>query len=421
MKNLTAELETLKAQDMYRHIPQIEEQGKWIREFDRPPMLNLCSNDYLGIIDRQDLIREFYNRMQQNPYINAQQNPYINAQQSPYPNPQQNLHPSVQQNLHPDIQPFHLPHFSAASSRLLTGNSSSYNKLEQLLCEKFNKEAALVFNSGYHANIGILPALCDKETMIIADKLVHASIIDGIKLSGCKFERFRHNDCNHLETILKKEQHHYKHLFIVTESIFSMGGDEAPLKEIVELKKKYPQITLYLDEAHAFGVCGATGLGCTEKYDLIQDVDILVATLGKAVSSVGAFIVCNTAIKNYLVNKMRSFIFSTALPPINIEWSRFIIEKLPIFTAERRNLYSTSKYLKERLKCEYSQSQIVTYTTADAQKAVQLSGKLKESGFYALPVRPPTVPPKDIGIRFSLTASITMQEIEAVAKIILTT
>lgn len=400
MKNLIVELEALKDQDMYRQIPQIEEQGKWIREFDRPPLLNLSSNDYLGIIDRPDLVEEFFNRIRQNPDTNMQLNSLI----------------SVPQNLCAGI-----PHFSAASSRLLTGNSSSYNKLEQLLCKKFNKEAALVFNSGYHANIGILPALCDKETIIIADKLVHASIIDGIKLSGCKFERFRHNDCNHLETILKKEQHCYKHIFIVTESIFSMGGDEAPLKEIVELKKKYPQVTLYIDEAHAFGVCGATGLGCTEKYDLIQDVDILVATLGKAVSSVGAFIVCNTAIKNYLVNKMRSFIFSTALPPINIEWSRFIIEKLPIFTAERRNLYSTSKYLKERLKCEYSQSQIVTYTTADAQKAVQLSGKLKESGFYALPVRPPTVPPKNIGIRFSLTASITMQEIEAVAKIILTT
>jgi 8-amino-7-oxononanoate synthase len=417
MKNLSAEPETLKAQDMYRHIPQIEEQGKWIRELNREPLLNLSSNDYLGIIDRPDLVWEFYNRMQQNPDASMQQNLHTSSPQNLCASMQQPSHSSTQQTLHLNTPQFHTPHFSAASSRLLTGNSSSYNKLEQLLCEKFHKEAALVFNSGYHANIGILPALCDKETIIIADKLVHASIIDGVKLSGCKFERFRHNDCNHLEAIIKKEQNCYKHIFIVTESIFSMGGDEAPLKEIVELKKKYPQVTLYVDEAHAFGVCGATGLGCLEKYDLINDVDILVATMGKAVSSVGAFVVCNATIKN----KMRSFIFSTALPPINVEWSRFIIEKLSTFTVERQNLLNTSKYLRDRLQCATSQSQIVTYTTADAQKAVQLSGKLKESGFYALPVRPPTVPLQDIGIRFSLTASITMQEVEAVAKTILTT
>lgn len=404
MKNITAELEALKAQDMYRHIPQIEGQGKWIREIafcnvvEREPLLlNLSSNDYLGIIDRTDLIQDFYN------HIQKAQNSYL--KHNPDSNPPQLL----------------LPHFSAASSRLLTGNSSSYNKLEQLLCEKFHKEAALVFNSGYHANIGILPALCNKETIIIADKLVHASIIDGIKLSGCKFERFRHNDCNHLEAIIKREQNQYKHIFIVTESIFSMTGDEAPLKEIVELKRKYPQITLYVDEAHAFGVCGATGLGCLEKYNLINEVDILVATFGKAVSSVGAFVVCSTVIKNYLINRMRSFIFSTALPPINTEWSYFIIENISTFTAERQNLLCTSKYLRDKLECTVSQSQIVTYTTANAQKAVQLSKKLKDSGFYALPVRPPTVSPKDVGIRFSLTASITIQEVEAVTKTILTT
>ncbi|MEF9931519.1 MAG: aminotransferase class I/II-fold pyridoxal phosphate-dependent enzyme, partial [Bacteroidales bacterium] len=256
-------MEYLKSQGMLRSIPQIDGRGKWIKEISQNEnstnntklLLNLSSNDYLGIINREDLTNEFIT--------------YITK-----------THPC----------------FSSASSRLLTGNSSAYNKLEALLCKIFNKEAALVFNSGYHANIGILPALCKKDSLIIADKLVHASIIDGIKLSGCKFERFKHNDCNHLESIIKREQDCYKSIFIVTESIFSMSGDRAPLKNLVMLKKRYPQIILYVDEAHAFGVYGAEGLGLSEECNILQDVDILVATFGKAISSIGAFVVCSGTI-----------------------------------------------------------------------------------------------------------------------------
>ena len=130
--------------------------------------------------------------------------------------------------------------FSSSSSRLLTGNFTVYTELEQLMAERFNREAALLFNSGYHANTGILPALADKQTLILADKLVHASIIDGILLSGAPFQRYRHNDYNQLETLLKKNAGQYEQLFIVTESIFSMDGDVADLRRLVELKKSYP-------------------------------------------------------------------------------------------------------------------------------------------------------------------------------------
>ncbi len=375
-----AETESLKKKGMYRSIPQIEGQGKWIKErdagADTPALLNLSSNDYLGLFDKEELVKEFLGETE---------------------------------NMH----------FSSASSRLLTGNSSSHNRLEELLCRLFNKEAALVFNSGYHANAGILSALCNKDSLIIADKLVHASIIDGIRLSGCDFIRYRHNDCSHLEYILKKKHDYYKNIFIATESLFSMGGDEAPLKDIVTLKSMFPKIILYVDEAHSFGVYGKGGNGLSCEYGVLEEVDILVATMGKAICSTGAFAVCGKIIRDYLVNKMRPLIFSTALPPVNIEWSSFIINKLPKFTKERENLKKISALLRNNLGCNTSDSHIIPFVTGDPESALQLSSRLKERGIYALPVRPPTVPYADSGIRLSLTASITISETENIARTIL--
>ena len=220
-------------------------------------------------------------------------------------------------------------------------------ELEDLLARVFNKQSALLFNSGYHANNGILPALTDKDSLIIADKLVHASIIDGIKLSGCKFERFKHNDVNHLSKIIEKEHNNYSKIFIITEGIFSMKGDCAPLKEIVDVKNKYNNTLLYLDEAHSFGVLGNKGLGLAEELNLLDSIDLYVATFGKAISSVGAFIVCNNTIRSYLINKMRPLIFSTALPSINIEWSKFIISKLDSFNYQREKLKEFSLKIRE--------------------------------------------------------------------------
>lgn len=218
----------------------------------------------------------------------------------------------------------------------MTGNFTVYTELEQLLAERFNREAALLFNSGYHANTGILPALADKQTVILADKLVHASIIDGILLSGVPFQRYRHNDYNHLETLLKRFSGECEQLFIVTESIFSMDGDIADLRRLVELKKTYPNVVLYVDEAHAIGVRGKNGLGIAEEQGCIADIDLLVGTFGKALASMGAYVICDRTIREYLVNYMRPLIFSTALPPFQIAWTRFIFERLPDFTSSRK-------------------------------------------------------------------------------------
>lgn len=260
------ELCKLEEQGMLRSIPEIDGQGKFI-EINGKRLLNLSSNDYLGIFERKELKAQFLEKFKQS-------------------------------NLE-------LPHFSSASSRLLTGNNAASTQLEELLAKKYGKESALIFNSGYHANTGILPALCSKESFIVADKFVHASIIDGIKLSGVEFTRFKHNSITHLKSILKKEYNNYSQIFIVTEGIFSMGGDRGIIKEIVELKEEYPNCVIYVDEAHSFGVCGEGGLGVAQEQGVLDKVDIIVGTFGKAISSVGAYAVMPKIVREYLVNRMR--------------------------------------------------------------------------------------------------------------------
>ena len=159
--------------------------------------------------------------------------------------------------------------------RLLTGNFSVYTKLEKQIARSFDREAALIFNSGYHANTGILPALTDKQTLLLADKLVHASIIDGILLSGSPFLRYRHNDYDQLERLVQKNACQYETIIILTESIFSMDGDVADLNRLIAIKRQYPNILLYVDEAHAIGARGKTGLGIAEEQSCIQEIDLL--------------------------------------------------------------------------------------------------------------------------------------------------
>ena len=181
-----------------------------------------------------------------------------------------------------------------------------YARLEKRLAELYKAETSLVFNSGYHTNSGILPAVTDNRSLILADKLVHASIVDGIGLSKARCIRYRHNDYEQLERLVSESASQYEAIFIVTESIFSMDGDESDLPRLVALKKHYPNIYLYVDEAHAFGVRGQCGLGCAEEQDVIKEIDFLVGTFGKAAASVGAFVICSDEMKRYLVNKSHS-------------------------------------------------------------------------------------------------------------------
>lgn len=373
MKDYNKLLETLKASGNLRSLPDVVHRGKWIEQAGRR-MLNLSSNDYLGLSSRRDLRDEFIGRLQEND----------------------------------------LP-FSASSSRLLTGNSAAHAGLEKLLAGRFGREAALLFNSGYHANTGILPALADRRTLILADKLVHASIIDGILLSGAPYQRYRHNDYDHLEQLLARQAHEYEQVIVVTESLFSMDGDVADLRRLVSLKRRYPDLCLYVDEAHAVGARGENGLGIAEEQGCIGEIDLLVGTFGKALCSMGAYLLCSRTIREYLVNTMRPLIFSTALPPVQIAWTHFLFERLPGFAAERRRLAATSRLLAEALEGkggEISASHIVPFIIGDNEACIRTSLDLQRKGFYCLPVRPPTVPKGTARIRFSLTAAVTEEEME---------
>lgn len=378
IEHMKQELLELEKHSNLRRLPQMIHNGRDV-VVGGQRMLNLSSNDYLGLAADRELREEFL------------------------------------QTLTPDN---FLP--TSSSSRLLTGNFSIYEELEAELAVLFGTEAALVLNSGYHANMGILPAVSNQHTLILADKLVHASIIDGIRLTTARCIRYRHNDLAQLERLLEQNHSYYQQIIVVTESIFSMDGDQADLQALVGLKRKYTNVLLYVDEAHAFGVRGKRGLGCAEEAGCIKDIDFLVGTFGKAAASAGAYIVCSRVIREYLVNRMRTLIFTTALPPINIAWTLFVVRKLAGMHERREHLAKINRMLREALQAKGYQcpstSHIVPMIIGSSEDTVLRAEALQRHGFYALPVRPPTVPEGTSRIRFSLTAEIKEQEIEKTIK-----
>lgn len=295
---------------------------------------------------------------------------------------------------------------SSSASRLLSGDFILHHKLEEKITQFKNKEAALIFNSGYQGNIGIISALYKKGDSIFSDRLNHASIIDGILLSGAKFFRFNHNDTGHLESLLKKERTGYKKALIITETVFSMDGDKCPLKDLVCLKEKYDS-EIMVDEAHATGIFGKRGSGMVEEAGLTESVDFIMGTFGKALGSFGAYLAASKKVVFYLINTCRSFIYSTALPPsiisANLESIRLIEEE----PNRRRNLLESAGYFRDALKTNgfnvKGDSQIVPVIIGDNLRAVEFARRLQEKGYWVLPIRPPTVPQGEARLRFSLT------------------
>ena len=278
-----------------------------------------------------------------------------------------------------------------------------------------------MLNSGYHANIGILPALAGKRDLIVADKLVHASIIDGLRLSEAEMLRFRHLDYEHLREILFNHREEYDNVFIVTESIFSMDGDVADLQELCDLKREYDTF-LYVDEARAVGVRGTNGLGCCEEQVCIDDIDFIVGTFGKAFASYGAFVVCDEMFREVLVNTQRSLIFTTALPPVNVAWTRFILNRMPDFYSYRMKLSGIAEQLRTTLANRgfetRGDSHIVPFLCGSNENSVYMSELFQDNGFFVLPVRYPTVPKNEARIRFSLNAAIPEEDYDCLMEFI---
>ena len=310
--------------------------------------------------------------------------------------------------------------FSSASSRLLTGSSSVYNLLEKNLAKMFKKEKALIFNTGYQCNLGVLSSIVRKNDIIFSDKLNHASIIDGIKLSNGTFYRYKHLDYNHLEYLLKTYRNKYKNAFIISESIFSMDGDVANIDILIDLKKKYNCI-LIIDEAHAFGVYGKNLCGYFENN--LDNIDIITATFGKALASQGAFAVANKNIINFLINKARSFIFSTSIPSVSVLWVNWLLnEKFELIQNQQKKLHKLLIKIEQYLNktnLSNSKTQIIPIIIGNNEKTIKISKKLFDNKFLALPIRTPSVPPNKARLRISLTSNLEFEEVEKALNIIL--
>ncbi len=304
---------------------------------------------------------------------------------------------------------------SASASRLLASSQKFFTSLETTLSQAYGSPA-LLFNSGYHANTGIVGALGSiKSTYIIADKLVHASIIDGIKLSGAPFTRFRHNDYTHLGHLAAKASEEYRNILIIAESVYSMDGDKADIEALAEVKRRTPGAILYIDEAHAVGVEGDGGLGLVASSPSRNDVDIIVGTFGKALASAGAYAIVSDEMRQFLINKARSFIFSTALPPFVTAWSEHVFRSMMGMDSRRMKLRVLGAKLAEILRRYGAQSSgghIQPLIAGSSRKAIEWSRILRSDGFCVLPIRTPTVPPGTERLRFSLSADIDISALD---------
>ena len=315
----------------------------------------------------------------------------------------------------------------SGASRLICGSLAPHHKLEESIAEFKGVEAALTFSSGYATALGTICALMGKEDVIILDKLVHASIIDAARLSGATLRIFSHNDLNELEDILKWADHKNtessvrdsrQHSLIVTESIFSMDGDHAPLKEIVELKDKY-RAWLMVDEAHATGLYGANRRGLAEMMGIADRIEIQMGTLGKALGSSGGYICGSRALIDYLVNRARSFIFSTApVPGASAAASAAIAFVTSEEGAKRcATLWDRVAELDSKLKAQNSKgsSAIIPIILGEEAAAMDAAAALLAKGIFVPAIRYPTVARGQARLRVTLTAAHQSGDVEALA------
>ncbi len=303
----------------------------------------------------------------------------------------------------------------SSSSRLMTGTTELHARLEDEVARFKGKPAAIVYNSGYQANVGVISALCGRDDVMFSDRLNHASIIDGINLSRGNLFRFKHNDPEHLKYLLDKERKNHKNALIVNESVYSMDGDIAPMRDIARLKREYECMWM-VDEAHATGVFGKNGRGVIEETGTGDDVDIAMGTFSKALGGFGAYIATTGEIRSYLINTSRSFIYSTSLPGAIMAADQAALKIVDKEPERREILLSNSDYLRDGLKglglTVIGNSQIIPVIVGDNHEALGLSEYLRGKGFWVTPVRPPTVPQGESRIRISLSCDHKKEDLD---------
>ena len=308
----------------------------------------------------------------------------------------------------------------ATGSRLVTGTLPIHEELEARLAREKGFPAALVFGSGYLANAGTIPVLAGRDDLIFADKLVHASMIDACKLSGAKLIRFTHNDARSLEERLEQHAQSKSRKLILTESVFSMDGDIAPLREIAVLAETHHAM-LMMDEAHASGTFGPHGAGLIREHGLEHSVTVSMGTMSKALAGYGGFIACSENLRNLLVQSSRAFIFTTAPPPAVIGAALGALDVLEASPRIGNILQANADYFRSLLHqggldTLQSASQIIPIVIGANKKALAVSQKLRERGILAAAIRPPTVPAGTARLRLSVSLAHLVDDLELAAK-----
>jgi 8-amino-7-oxononanoate synthase len=360
-------LEDLKAQNLFREFKILDSANASRVLLDGQELINFSSNNYCGMVED----------------------------------------PDIQSALIQGVKHWGT---GAGASRLISGTSRIHDTLEQKLADFSGKESALVFPSGYMANLGLLSTLLDKEDLLILDKTDHASIIDGARLSGAKLRVFPHLNMSYLENILKNAPKNIRKC-IVTDSIFSMDGDCANLQELVRLKEEYGA-WLVVDEAHAVGIFGHHGSGLAEQEGLADQIDFKIGTLSKAIGLQGGYIAANNEKIAYLRNFCRPFIYTTGLLPAICEAALVVLEKFKDMAQSRKNLLDNSQILREGIQAAgfdtlNSMCHIIPILVGDNAKLLDLSEHLRKNGFLVPTIRYPTVKKGTERLRLSLTINHT--------------
>jgi len=366
------ELQALKKQSLYRRLRRVENDQGPVLVLDGREVINLSSNNYLGLAN----------------------------------------HPALAAAAKEAIDRYGC---GSGASRLISGNMALHEELEERLAEFKGTESALVFNSGFQANTGILSTLAGDGDVIFSDALNHASIIDGCRLSRARTVVYAHGDLDQLEAALKLAAQSRRRL-IVTESIFSMDGDEAPLGGIVELAERHGAMVM-VDEAHGTGLFGANGAGVVAKLGLGERVQVQMGTLGKALGGFGAYVAGSSALRELLINRCRSFIFTTSLPPAVMAMAIAAIDLVRREPERRETLWNNCRYLTENLRglglqAGASASAILPLIIGDAGNCMKFSERLLERGVFAQGIRPPTVPPGTSRLRITVMATHTRAHLD---------
>lgn len=376
LPDLSKELAGLKARGLYRSLRTVEgAQGPRVY-IDGRECLLFCSNNYLGLAD----------------------------------------HPALKEAALAALRAFGL---SAAASRLISGSMAPHRELETRLATFLGTEAALSFPTGYMANLGAIAALVGPEDAIFSDRLNHRSIVDACRLSRAKTVVYRHRDVDHLDALLASETGCRRRL-IVTDGLFSMDGDLAPLPGLAELAKGHGAI-LMVDDAHATGVLGPTGRGTPEHFGLTEGIDILMTAGSKALGAFGGFIAGSQDLIRLLVNRAPAFIYTTALPPDACAANLAALDLVESDPGIRERLWKNVRAVRQGL-CGLgfdlmdSQSQIVPVLTGSAERAMAVSNHLYEEGIYLTGIRPPTVPEGESRLRLTVMASHTAEDIARLLK-----